>query len=149
MRPALVAAVLIVSGCIGAGDFQLTVTADHPVVQVTRGTPPHASVRADVTFELGSHSPGDKTVVVPKADLLVGDRVGATVNMDRPTTFDGTLSPGEDATVTVRGEVTGTLVDVDALCAPEATTVIALYYGWTPAEATQLVRTSAVQPSCM
>lgn len=132
-----------VLGCPDETDVILVASASGGSVRVT-GTGDTATVRvsATVTLELGSYAPEAQTVVVPRADLLVDDRVVGTVNLDRPTTFDGRLDPGEDVEVTVRGEAPGTAVDTAALCAAGRATLV-LLYGPTPTETPDLLRTSA------
>lgn len=130
-------------GCPDETDVILVAGASDGTIRVTGdGNAAVIRVSALVTFELGRFAQEPQTVVVPRADILLDDAVIGTVNLDRPTTFDGNLSPGEDKEVTVRGEAMGGVVDVARLCAaPRA--VLSLLYGPTPTMTPDVLRTDA------
>jgi hypothetical protein len=82
-----------------------------------------ASVMIDVRFRVGEHALGPRTFQVPRADVRVGETAAATVNLDRPIGFGGTLSPGESQNVLLTGTTTNP--DVDAtLCGAGTATVL-------------------------
>jgi len=107
-------------------DTELGVAAEIRTASVTvAGTGPDAaaSVIMDVTFRVGAHALGPRSFAVPTADLRAGDAPAATINLDRPTGFDGTLSPGESQDVVLMGTTTNPNADA-ALCGAASATVL-------------------------
>jgi hypothetical protein len=122
-RPAAVL-LIVLSSC--SVDTELGVAAELRSATVTvagTGADAAASVMLDVQFRVGAHALGPRTFVVPRADIRVGDSPAATVNLDRPAGFDGTLSPGETQDVTLVGTTTSPDADA-ALCGASSATVV-------------------------
>ncbi len=125
-----VLSLLLLLGAAGGGcsvDTELGVAAELQSATVTvagTGADAAASVMLDVRFRVGEHALGPRTFVVPRADVRVGETPAATVNLDRPPGFDGTLSPGESQEVTLVGTTTNPDADGVICGAPSATVVI-------------------------
>lgn len=139
----LVALSFSTSGCPDETDVILVADASEGAIRVTgTGDGATITVSALVTLELGSYAQEEQVVVIPRADILVDDAVVGTVNLDRPTSFDGHLSPGETKEVRVRGEAMGSSIDVARLCAASSA-VISMLYGPSPTMTPDVLRTSA------
>jgi hypothetical protein len=123
-RPAAVLLIVLSSSC--SVDTELGVAAEIRNASVTvagTGADAAASVMLDVQFRVGAHALGPRTFVVPRADIRVGETPAATVNLDIPAGFDGTLSPGETQDVTLVGTTTNPDADA-ALCSASSATVV-------------------------
>jgi hypothetical protein len=115
-------------------DTELGVAAEIESATVTvtgTGADAEVSVSMDVTFRVGEHAQGARTFQVPRADVYVTDMIPATVNLDRPATFDGTLAPGEMETVTLTGATPNP--DADATLCGAAAVSVRIYWEHRPA----------------
>ncbi|MCS6798069.1 MAG: hypothetical protein NZ898_06020 [Myxococcota bacterium] len=121
------------SGC--AVDTETGVTAEIAAAAVTvwgGGEATVVAVRIDAAFRVGEHARGTRSFRAPRADVLVDERVVATVNLDRPVGFDPMLSPGERDEVTLTGaSVAGAFPAAhDALCATGGDARAAVLLHW-------------------
>ncbi len=126
MRGATVLAVLLLASSCSV-DTELGVAAEiqSASVMVTgTGADAVASVMMDVSFRVGAHALGPRTFIVPRADIRVADAPAASVNLDRPAGFDGTLSPGESQDVVLVGTTANPDADATLCSAASATVVV-------------------------
>ena len=113
-------------------DTELGLTAQVTSADIhANGSGASAVITVDVTTDVrvGEHAQGMRTFIVPRLDLLVGDTLVATVNLDRPVGFDGTLAPGESQTIRLHGATFAGSFDPAAICvSPTPTVRIVLHW---------------------
>lgn len=86
------------------------------------------TVDLNATVRVGEHAQGTRMFVVPRVDLLVGDAIVATINLDRPVGFDGSLDPGVSRMLTLHGATLAGAFDPAPLCATPTPTVRVLLH---------------------
>lgn len=112
------AALLLLSGCADVVDTELGLdaTVDAARVSYASGV---VSASIDVTYRVGEHAE-DERVFQPQAiDLFVGEELVTTLS-PTPTSpdFDAALMPGESASATLEGGMSG-VTDPMRLCGAE------------------------------
>lgn len=127
---ALAAASVIVGVTVAAVsctvDTELGLAAEITAANVqAAGSGATAVISVDITAEIrvGAHAQGSRMFIVARADVLVGDTVVATVNLDRPAGFDGTLAPGVSRTLSLHGVTLPGAFDPAPLCTSPAPAV--------------------------
>jgi len=111
----------VVLSCTVDTELGLAVEVTSATVSAT-GSGATAVITVDVGADVrvGAHAQGSRMFIVPRADVLVGDTVVATVNLDRPAGFDGTLAPGESRSLVLHGATFAGSFDPAALCVTPA-----------------------------
>ncbi len=134
VRRAVVLAALVafaVSGCSVDTALGLVGQVQDASVSVT-GSDTATVVAVDMTMDvrLGTHAMGSRDFIVPKVDLLVGGNVVATVNLDRPAGFNGTLAPGDHETLMLHGATVPGAFPMahDPLCASGASAEVLVHF---------------------
>jgi len=133
-------------------DTELGLAAQITAAEVhAAGSGASAVVSVDLTADVrvGEHAQGTRMFIVPRADLLVGDAIVATVNLDRPAGFDGSLDPGVSRTLVLHGATLAGAFDPAPLCASPAPAVRVVLH-WEDRTAMEMgtAETSTMRVTC-